>query len=141
MKKLILSGLIAIGTIVSGSAIAQSIPKIVKASLTKAYPTVKNVHWDKENTNYEAGFKLDGKDMSILMDSKGGVLETETAISTKELPAGVFSYLKTKFGSSYKISETAFIVKADGTKIYEAEVKRLDYMFDTSGKFIKAQKD
>ncbi|MBU1373746.1 MAG: hypothetical protein KKG25_14825 [Bacteroidetes bacterium] len=141
MKKLILSGFIAIGTMISSSSFAQSIPAMVKASLTKAYPTVKNVHWDKENPNYEAGFKLDGKEMSILMDSKGSILETETAISTKELPAGVFSYLKTKFGAAYKISETAFIVKADGTKIYEAEVKGLDYMFDTSGKFIKAQKD
>lgn len=143
MKKLIFSGLfLATVAMFSASAKAQSnIPAAVKASFTKSYPTVKNIHWDKEKSDYEAGFKLNGKDISVLLDQQGNILETETGIDIKNLPSNVYVYLKSKFGTAYKINEAAMTVKADGTKVYEAEVKGLDYLFDTSGKFIKAQKD
>lgn len=142
MKKLIFSGLFATALFITVAVKAQSnIPAAVKAAVAKAYPTVKNIHWDKENANYEAGFKSEGKDMSILLDSKGSILETETSISKSELPAGVHSYLKSKFGEGYKINDAAIIVKANGTKVYEAEVKGMDYIFDMNGKFIKSEKD
>ncbi|MBD3749546.1 MAG: hypothetical protein IE931_08625 [Sphingobacteriales bacterium] len=142
MKKLIFSGFMATALFFTVAVKAQSnIPDAVKAALTKAYPTVKSIHWDEENGNYEAGFKANGKEMSVLLDAKGSILETETAISVKELPSGVSSYLKSKFGEGYKISESAMIVKANGHKTFEAEVKGKDYLFDTAGKFIKSVKE
>lgn len=142
MKKIIFSCFLAAISLVSLNAWAQkNISEAAKQSLKKTYPTAQKTHWGKEGANYEASFVSGGKNMSVVVDAKGNILETETAISAKELPSGVWSYLKSKFGEGYKINETAIIVKADGSKMYEAEVKGKDYLFDTSGKFIKSVED
>lgn len=111
-------------------------PAAVKATIARLYPTVKNVKFDKENGDYEAGFKHNGKSMSVVLDAKGTVKETETEISISALPAAVRDYVAKQMPGK-KIKEAAEIVDANGTKKYEAEVGGKDLMFDTSGKPLK----
>lgn len=111
-------------------------PAAVKASIARLYPTVKNVKFDKENGDYEAGFKHNGKSMSVVLDAKGTVKETETEIAISELPVAVRDYVAKQMPGK-KIKEAAEIVDANGTKKYEAEVGGKDLMFDTAGKLIK----
>jgi len=141
MKKKIFTAIIAMATFTSLNTFAQNIPDAAKKSLAKTYPTAKDIKWEKENGNYEAGFKQDGKELSLIIDAKGNILETESAIKPTDLPPSALSYLKTKFGSNLKIKDAASIKKADGKIVFEAEVKGLDYLFDTNGKFIKTAKD
>ncbi|MBC7652844.1 MAG: PepSY-like domain-containing protein [Oligoflexus sp.] len=141
MKKKIFTAIIVVATFTSLNTFAQNIPAATKKSLTKTYPNAKDVKWEKENSNYEAGFQQDGKELSLVIDAKGNILETETAIKTTDLPQSVLSFLKSKFGNNLKIKDAAKIKKADGNIIYEAEVKGLDYLFDANGKFIKTAKD
>jgi hypothetical protein len=142
MKKTMLIGLIAASLMVTVNVYAQkNIPETAKKSISSTYPGVKDVKWEKEGANYEAGFMSGGKQLSIVLDAKGNILETETAISTNNLPAKAISYLKTKFGAGVKIAEAASIKKADGTEVFEAEVKGTDYLFDIKGNFIKSEKE
>ena len=117
-----------------------TIPAEVKTAFAKSFPNTTVKKWDKEDGNYEANFSKDGKTMSATFDAKGNWLETETDIKVTELPAPVSSYVKTKYGNA-AIKEAAVISNPQHKKLYEAEVKGKDLLFDEQGKFLKEEKD
>lgn len=119
----------------SRCSIASEIPAIVKASFTKAYPTVKNVKWNKENENYEASFDLNEDDCSVLFDAQGNIIETEIEIEASKLPKGVLEYIKEHYKKS--IREISKITDAKGIITYEVEIKGKDILFNSEGSFIK----
>ncbi|MEI6408104.1 MAG: PepSY-like domain-containing protein [Bacteroidota bacterium] len=106
------------------------VPAAVKTAFEKAYPNATKVNWEKEDTGYEAEFKIGSKDeQSIVFDASGKWLEKEIEINKADLPAPVLAALKGK-----RIKEASKITKADGTVLYEAEVKHKDLLFDGNGK-------
>lgn len=119
-------------TVASAQKIADAkVPAAVKATFSKNHPGLK-AHWEMEKQNYEAGFTLNGKETSEVYNAVGSLMETEVSIKSTELPTAVLAKLKGK-----KIAESAKITKADGTVIYEAEVKGKDLLFDASGNPLK----
>ena len=119
----------------------QEIPVVVKNAFKKDYPQVKKVKWDDEHGTYEAEFKMGNQDISVTYNKSGIKEETETSLKVAELPKNVISYVaQKKYG---KIKEAAKIVKADGSVLYEAEVKSGDLLFNEKGIFQKLveQKD
>lgn len=116
-------------------------PVVVQNAFKKDYPQVKKVKWDEEHGKYEAEFKLNNQNMSVTYSAKGMKEETETSLNVKDLPKNITSYVaQKKYGT---IKEAAKIVKADGSVIYEAEVKKGDLLFDHNGNFqsLKVEKD
>lgn len=118
---------------------ASKVPTPVKAGFAKQFPGLSPT-WEKENGKYEANFKDKGKSMSALFDPKGAMTESEIAIKVEELPAPVLAYIQQHYKSA-AIKEAARITKADGSINYEAEVNKMDVLFDVNGKFIKESKD
>lgn len=126
--------------LVSFTTFAQQIkvPQSVKDSFSKLYPKVTDVKWDKEGkTEFEAGFKENGIDVSVVFDEKGNLKETETAIQISELPKSVAPFIEKNY-DGFKISEAAKIVDAKGEVTFEAEIKKdnvkKDLLFDANGK-------
>lgn len=111
--------------------IADKVPANVKAAFAKLHPAV-NAKWEKEKQNFEAAFKVNGKSTSEVYNAKGELLETETELALNNLPAEVQAKLK-----GLKVKETAKITKADGSVVYEAEVKGKDLLFDAKGNAVK----
>ncbi len=91
-------------------------PAAVQSAFTKNFPGTTAKKWDKEEGNYEANFTKDGKEMSAVFDANGKL-------------------------KGAKIEEAAIVVKPNGEKIYEAEIKGKDLLFDVQGKFLKEEKD
>lgn len=118
---------------------ASKVPAPTKAAFSKQYPGVA-AKWEKENGKYEANFTQNGKTMSVLIDEKGMIAETEVDIKVTELPSTVLTYVKEHYKGK-SIKEGAKTTKADGTVTYEAEVDGKDVIFDANGKFIKEAKD
>lgn len=117
-------------------SLADNTPAAVKAAIARLYPTAKNVKFEKENGDYEAEFIHNGKSMSVVLDAKGTVKETETGIAVSALPASVRDYVAKQMPGR-KIKEAAEIVDAKGVKTYEAEVGGKDLLFDTAGKLLQ----
>ncbi|AZA83738.1 hypothetical protein C1637_14145 [Chryseobacterium lactis] len=127
-------------TIVSGQEKKENVkvPLAVEKAFQKNYPNTK-AKWEKEAGKYEAGFKQNGKKMSVLYSETGMMEESEIEIPINQLPASVAQYTaQHKLG---KIKEAAKITKADGAVLYEAEVKSGDALFDAKGNFVTIQKD
>ena len=122
------------------SCTAQNIPAQVSNAFAKAFPATTVKKWDKEDGNFEANFSKDGKTMSATFDANGKWLETETDIKITELPAAVTSYINTNYKGA-SIKEAAVISNPSSSKLYEAEVKGKDLLFDEQGKFLKEVED
>ncbi len=114
---------------------AAKVPAAVKNSFAKAYPN-QSVKWEKEKDKYEAAFKQNGADISVLYTDAGVMTESETDIKITELPAPALAYIKANMPGK-RITEAAKISTVAGVVTYEAEIGGKDLIFDDKGKFIK----
>ena len=114
----------------------KDLPNAVRSAFQKQYPTAQKVKWEKEKENFEAEFKLDKTETSVLIDLQGNILETETEIAINQLPKTILDYVTTNC-KGQKIKEAAKITDAKGVLTYEAEIKGKDLIFDEKGNFIK----
>ncbi|MEO7311122.1 MAG: PepSY-like domain-containing protein [Chitinophagaceae bacterium] len=142
MKKKILLALFvggAVAVAVAQKLKASAVPAAVKSSFAKSYPGI-TAKWEMEAGKYEAGFKKNGSDMSVLFEKNGTMTESETDIKTTDLPATVLAYVAAHYKGK-KINEAAKITTAAGVVTFEAEVGDTDVIFDASGKFLKEVKE
>lgn len=121
---------------IAAAKIGIDVPTAAKATVARLYPGVKAIKWEKEAGNYEVGLTHNGKTLSLVIDAKGNVLETETTIAVSALPTSVRSYI-TKHHPGSRIKEAAEIIDAKGRKTYEAQLGSKDLIFDDKGTFIK----
>ncbi len=140
-----LSLLIAIVAIVSLQACAQSskdVPTAVKTAFTQKFPTATKVSWGMEDKKeWEAEFKMNGKNYSANYDLDGNWLETEYEITQNEIPASVKATLDGEF-QGYKVEEPEISESADG-KVFEFELKKggekMEVAIDGTGKVVKKE--
>jgi putative PepSY-like beta-lactamase-inhibitor len=132
--------IIAFALLATVSCAAQNVPGAVKNAFAKSFPNTTVKKWDKEDGNYEANFTKDGKSMSATFDTTGKWMETETDIRVNELPAAVINYVKSNYKGA-TIKEAAVLSNTESKKMYEAEVKGKDLLFDENGKFVKEEAD
>jgi len=140
VKKILLLLLIAIvfGDNLKAQGLkVKSVPEVVKAALATKYPDAANVTWEKEKGNYEANWGgKSGEDTSVQFTPGGAFVEEVDAIVVNQLPASITHYVKLHYKGA-KIKEAGKVTDATGRKMFEAEVKGKDLLFDESGKFIK----
>ena len=112
------------------------VPAAVKDAFKKQFPTAKVEAWEKEEAGYEAEFENGKTEGTATYDLAGKLLETEMEIKVAELPKGVSEYI-TKNVAGKKIDEASKITDGAGKVTFEAEVKKVEYIFDANGAFIK----
>ena len=117
----------------------KNVPANLKSTFQKNYPEATAVKWDKEDKMYEASFKLNNIDNSVLMDSKGNIVETEVKTDLDKIPKVILAYVKSKYDAK-KPNGAAIITNSKGKITYEVEMKGTDLIFDEKGNFIKKVK-
>lgn len=140
MKKAILlctaAALFSMG-VIAKSTNSLEVPAAVKQSLAKKYPNATKVTWEKEKGNYEANWGgKSGEDTSVTFTPKGEFVEEVDALPVNQLPPAVFEYVKTNYKGA-KVKEAGRVINVAGKKMFEAEIKGKDLLFDENGKFIK----
>jgi hypothetical protein len=136
MQKLIVLFSLTIGTVFAACA-QKTPPAAVVSTFNQKFQNVKELEWGMEkNGEWEAEFEQTGGEMSANFSADGKWLETETEIKPADLPAPVQAALKGK-----KVKEASKILRADGSTVYEAEVKKKDMIFDAGGKLLSEDKD
>jgi putative PepSY-like beta-lactamase-inhibitor len=136
---IILAGLLAFSFTANAQKVKESeVPAAVKTQLAAMFPGVKADKWEMENGKYEAEFKQNKIETSVLFEANGTYVQTETEIAVSELPDGVKDYVSKNL-SGRKIKEAAKIASAEGSLTYEAEIGGADYMFDANGNFLRKE--
>lgn len=147
MKRIIIVLLAA--ALMSNTAYAQKIaankvPAAVASAFKAKFPNATKTSWEMENANeYEAEFKLNGKEVSANFDNTGKWLETETEIRVSALPMAVKNALKKDF-AGFKIEEASKIESAKDGNCFEAEIEKgeetFDVLFTPDGKMLSKTK-
>ena len=142
MKKLILIAAIGITVSCANAQKMKSseVPAAVTAKFASLYPNIKDVDWEKEDANYEAGFELNKMEATVVIDANGNLLETEMEMDVTALSKSATDYAAKNY-PAYKVKGAAKITDGKGTVMYEAELKNgkdeMDLVFDANGNFIK----
>ena len=116
-------------------------PAAVKSAFQTKFPTVKKAKWGKENDNeWEAEFKMNGKEMSANFSNDGTWLETETEIKAAQLPQAVKAAIAGQF-AGYKTEEASMVETLDMAAAYEVELEKgettIEAIFSADGTLIK----
>jgi hypothetical protein len=115
----------------------KDVPQKVKTAFTQKFPDAQKVKWDMEEENeWEAEFKINGKEMTACYDNTGKWLETEFEVKIKDLPAEVFKAINLKF-EGFEIEEAESIEKPDfkGYEILlEIEETEVEILVTSDGK-------
>ena len=117
-------------------------PKEVQSAFAKKFPNAQKVKWDKESeTEWEAEFKLNGKEYSANFNADGIWKETEYEIKESEIPALVKNTLDNEF-AGYDIEESEISETVEG-KVYEFELEKgetvIEVAISTEGKVVKKE--
>ena len=83
---------------------------------------------------------MNKSEQSVLFDAQGDIIETEIEIEISELPNGILDYVKKNY-KGQSVKEAAKITDTKGTLTYEVEIKGMDLLFASNGKFIKEIKN
>lgn len=139
-------GLLAAAPLLTASTSAQKlkttqVPAAVVAGFSQKSPQAKEVKWEMEGQQYEAGFRQGKAEMLALLSTDGTLEETETEIGVAQLPAGVRATLARQY-KNVAMKEAAKIVAAGtGAITDEAELaqggKIRDVLFDAAGREVK----
>ena len=100
----------------------KDLPAPVKTAFNNKFPGATDIKWRKESAKeYEAEFKLNNTNVSANFKTDGTWTETETTISSSELPAAVTNVVNTKYsGAVYGRTEK---IEKPGAKIlYEVNI-------------------
>jgi len=140
MKKVIVLSVFCLGlSNLSAQKIKEAeVPAVVKEGFKKSFPNLNAEEWEKEGLNFEAEFDQNKIETSALFDTTGNLLETEVEIAVKELPKNVIDYFSKNMPGK-KIKEASKITDSKGSISYEAEVNKEDYIFDSTGNFVKKE--
>lgn len=133
---------IVFNSIVFGQKV-KPVPTAVRKSFSQKFPKIKRVIWDNSEVKFwEAEFRMQGNEYSVLFNLEGGWIKTEHEISTNEIPLTVKAAINKEF-AGYKIKE-AEISETQSGKVYEIELKKSGEGFglfiDENGKVIKKEK-
>ena len=94
---------------------------------------------NKEKNECEAEFTMDGKKMSASFDNSGKWIESESAITEKDLPASVVASLNKDY-PGFKKGEIV-IFESTEIKGFELGLKKgetsIEVIFDNTGKLLK----
>lgn len=137
--------ILSIGTLFSTSACAQEnsekdVPETVKTAFTQKFPSAKKVSWEMESpSEWEAEFKLDGKEYSSNFSTDGIWKETEHEIKTSEIPDLILNIIEKDF-AGFKIEEAEISESPEGS-LYEIAIEKgeeeWELVFDANGKLIE----
>jgi hypothetical protein len=120
----------------------KDVPAKIKTAFSEKFSNATNVKWSSESEKeWEAEFKVDGKEYSANFDINANWIETEYEISENEIPGAVKTTLEKEF-AGYKIGESVLSETADG-KVYEIELtkdrEKTEAAIDMNGKVVKKE--
>jgi hypothetical protein len=115
------------------------VPEVVQASFTALYPqAMGKIDWEMDDTLYEGSFKEANMEKAACFSSDGTLMYTESTYDPASLSQPILSYVSQQLGNQ-PVDEASIIRYADGSTGYEIEVGKKDYLFDSSGAFVKME--
>ena len=144
MKYLMLFLVLSLGVVSTACSQGKAmVPAAVETAFKAKFPDGNKAKWEQEgDQEWEAGFKMNGREMSANFNADGTWLETETEMKKADLPAAIKSAIATGF-AGYKIEEAALVETPELAQAYEVELEKgevtVEVLFDATGNVLKQE--
>jgi uncharacterized membrane protein YkoI len=143
MKNLLFIAMLT-GIFLTACGQKKDVPQAVKTAFNQKFSNATKVKWENEDENeWEAEFKMSGKEYSANFDSKGKWLETEYEIKKSEIPEAVQKTIKSEF-REYEMEEAEVAENADGIFYevkFEMDEKDMEVVFKADGTVVKKESE
>ncbi|MFA6541189.1 MAG: PepSY-like domain-containing protein [Bacteroidota bacterium] len=117
-------------------------PKAVIEAFAQKFPLAQKVKWEKEKSDYETNFIVNGVPASANFAPDGKWMETEADINVSNVPKIVVEGIHAAYPGSTIVAASQ-IETPDAGLHYEADImngrKKSEVLFDALGKEIKQQ--
>lgn len=118
----------------------ETAPEKVLSAFSQKFPEAKKVEWEMEDeTEWEAEFKMNGKEYSANFSINGDWKETEYEIKKSDIPAEIQTILDQNF-TDYDLEKAEIAETASGQS-YEFEIEvgeeEFEVVIDAQGKLTK----
>ncbi len=117
---------------------AHEVPQAVKDAFAQRFPGTEATGWEME-AEYEVEFMKDGKEVEVNFYSDGTISQIEYSIEVADLPESVKAAVKSNYPNC-EIEEAERVEKADGTILYELDLK-FEVHVNPEGKIAAMGKD
>ncbi|MEJ8757829.1 PepSY-like domain-containing protein [Pontibacter sp. H259] len=94
----------------------KDLPAAVTNAVSQKYTNASKVEWEMHETNYEAEFKINRVEHTVLVDPAGTIVMAKRDVDKKELPQAI----NTAIGQG-KLDD-AEVLEKDGTTYYQVEL-------------------
>lgn len=141
MKHFMFAAMFSFGILSTSCAQRPTAPAAAQSAFKNKFPSAQKVKWDQEEEGeWEAEFKMNGKEMSANFKADGTWLETETEIQADDLPQAIRTAINSQF-VGYKTEEAAMVETPGSATAYEAELEKgdttIEATFGADGKLLK----
>lgn len=136
MKTIVKTTLLIFSTFLVACAQQQSVPAKANKAFEAKFTNATDVSWGKENKEeWEAEFKMNGKQYSANFKENGDWVETESEIEKTEVPMNISEAMLREYPDA-KIKDVFKVERQDQT-LYEFEYEQngqtSEAVFDNSG--------
>lgn len=124
MKMILFAFLFSGSTIVASNAQdinVKDVPQAVTSALTQKYASATNAEWEGEGDNYEAEFRIEGTEHTVLLTPSGEILMAKSNVLPNDLPQPIKSALDQKY-KGMPVDDTERLEKS-GQTYYQLEVE------------------
>jgi hypothetical protein len=115
------------------------LPNDVKEKFHSLYPNITNqVDWKKRFNKYQADFLVNNKNLSILFNKHGDIINSKIEIDTTEVPTIVYDHIRTDYLN--KFYKMIYLMKRSGKNETQFEVevmkgrRKFVVIYNTNGK-------
>jgi len=117
----------------------KDVPSVVVKKLQELYPGVHGIKWEMEDGMYEATFKNEKTETSVLLSREALLAVIETEIKPSELPEEIQQALA-KDHPSQSVKEAVRVTDAKGQVTYEVKIADTEYVFTPGGNLLDTEK-
>lgn len=101
---------------------ADQVPSVVRNAVSTKFTNTNSIEWEKKNTNYEAEFKIDKTEHTVLVAPGGQVLWIKKDITSDKLPAIIAQGIR-RDHPTLTIDDADQLEK-DGVVYYQVELEK-----------------
>jgi uncharacterized membrane protein YkoI len=99
---------------------ASKVPSVVQNAVQAGFSAAADIEWEKKSNAYEAEFKLDSIEHSVLIDNTGKILSHKSDITEQDIPGPVMASIGRETG--YKVDDAEKLEK-DGIVYFQVELE------------------
>jgi hypothetical protein len=112
------------------------VPATIQKAFSRSYPKINNVEWKQTADSYTANYTENELERIVTYNAAGKQLQKEEQVTLTQLPTQTLKYINENHPDG-NVKKARKITKAGGKSFYILNIKGLELIFDSAGKYLR----